>query len=94
MRKSLIRSPLVAIPGAREERRFSTALALDDSEDKKDAVRKASTRDKDEVKRTTKRTAKKPQRRITSRDTDRGFNPLQELRRARENVRRVIRRIL
>ena len=77
-----------------EERRFSTALALDDSEEKKDAIRKASTRDKDEVKRTTKRTAKKPQRRITSRDTDRGFNPLQELRRARENVRRVIRRIL
>ena len=80
-----------------EERRFSTALAMDDSnggsEEKKDAIRKASTRNKDEVKRTTKRTAKKPQRRIKSRDTDRGFNPLQELRRAGENVRRVIRRI-
>jgi serine/threonine protein kinase len=77
-----------------EERRFTTALALDDAEDKKDVIRKASTQDRHEVKRTTKRTAKKPQRRITSRDTDRGFNPLQELRRARENVKRVIRRIL
>jgi hypothetical protein len=64
-----------------------TAIALDksflvgDSENENVAIR-----DKDEV--------KKPQRRVTSRDRDRGFSPLREIQRAREKIRRVIRRIL
>ena len=38
-------------------------------------------RDKDKVKKTAKSSAKKPQRRVTSRDRDRGFNPLREIQR-------------
>ena len=80
--------------------RFSMALASDysfgvgDSEDEKAAMRKGSIRDKDKVKKTTKRSVKRPQRRVTSRDRDRGFSPLQAVQRAREHIRRVIRRIL
>ena len=80
--------------------RFSMALASDysfgvgDSEDNKAAMRKGLIRDKDKVKKTTKRSVKRPQRRVTSRDRDRGFSPLQEVQRAREHIRRVIRRIL
>ena len=80
--------------------RFSMALASDysfgvgDSEDDKAAMRKGLIRDKDKVKKTTKRSVKRPQRRVTSRDRDRGFSPLQEVQRAREHIRRVIRRIL
>ncbi len=83
-----------------EEDPYSAAITLDqsfsvnDSENEKLAIRKASIRDKDEVKKTTKRSVKKPQRRVTSRDRDRGFSPLQELQRAREKIRRTIRSIL
>jgi hypothetical protein len=83
-----------------EEDPYSAAITLDqsfsvnDNESEKLAIRRASIRDKDEVKKTTKRSIKKPQRRFTSRDRDRGFNPLQELQRAREKIRRTIRRIL
>jgi serine/threonine protein kinase len=83
-----------------EEDPYSAAITLDQAfsvnggENEKLAIRKASIRDKDEVKKTTKRSVKKPQRRVTSRDRDRGFSPLQELQRAREKIRRTIRRIL
>lgn len=79
---------------------YSAAITLDqsfsvnDSENEKLAIRRASIQDKDEVKKTTKRSVKKPQRRFTSRDRDREFSPLHELQRAREKIRRVIRRIL
>jgi serine/threonine protein kinase len=78
-----------------EEDPFSTPIALDksfsvgDSENEKVALR-----DKDEVKKTAKRAVKKPQRRVTSRDRDRGFSPLREIQRAREKITREIRRIL
>jgi serine/threonine protein kinase len=74
---------------------FSTPIALDksfavgDRENEKVAIR-----DKDEVKKTAKRSVKKPQRRVTSRDRDRGFSPLREIQRAREKITREIRRIL
>jgi hypothetical protein len=80
--------------------RFSTALASDysfavgDNEDEKAAMRKGLIRDKDEVKKTTKRSVKKPLRRVANRDRDRGFSPLREVQRVRENIKRVIRRIL
>ena len=83
-----------------EEDPFSAAITLDqsfsvnDSENEKVAIGKVSIRDKDEVKKTTKSSVKKPQRRVTSRDRERGFSPLQELQRAREKIRRTIRRIL
>jgi hypothetical protein len=38
-------------------------------------------RDKDKVKKTAKSSAKKPQRRVTSKDRDRGFNPVREIQR-------------
>jgi serine/threonine protein kinase len=74
-------------------------VAVAASEGKKTAVRKGSIRGKKEVKKTPKRYvyasyAKKPQRRVTSRDRDRGFSPLEIVQRAREQIRRVIRRIL
>ena len=59
-----------------------TAVAADkaflagDSENKN-----LATRDKDKVKKTAKSSAKKPQRRVTSKDRDRGFNPLREIQR-------------
>jgi hypothetical protein len=83
-----------------EEDPLSAAITLDQAfsvnggENEKAAINKAPIRDKDEVKKTTKRSVKKPQRRVTSRDRDRGFSPLQELQRAREKIRRTIRRIL
>ena len=70
------------------------SFGVGDSEDEKAAMRKGSIRDKDKVKKTTKRSVKRPQRRVTSRDRDRGFSPLQAVQRAREHIRRVIRRIL
>jgi hypothetical protein len=78
-----------------KEGRSPTALALDksfltgDSENENVAVR-----GKDEVKKTAKSSVKKPQRRVSSRDRDRGFSPLREIQRAPEKIRRVIRRIL
>jgi hypothetical protein len=65
------------------------AFLLSDSENENVAIR-----DKDEVKQTSKSSVKKPQRRVTSRDRDRGFSPLREIQQAREKIRRVIRRIL
>jgi serine/threonine protein kinase len=81
--------------GGSEDKKVAVAA----SEGKKAAVRKASIRGKKEVKKTSKRYAyanysKNPQRRVTSRDRDRGFNPLEVVQRAREQIRRVIRRIL
>lgn len=79
---------------------FSAAITLDQSfsanagENGNVAVSKVSIRDKDEVRKTSKSSAKKPQRRVTSRDRDRGFSPMLELQRAREKIRRTIRRIL
>ena len=79
---------------------FPTAIALDepfsvsDSENEKVGIKSVSNRDKDEVKKTAKRSVKRPQRRVTSRDRDRGFSPLREIQRAREKIRREIRRIL
>ena len=75
------------------------SLAVAGSEGKKAAVRKAPVRNKSQVKKTTKRYAygnyaKKPQRRVTSRARDQGFDPLRVVRQAREQIRRVIRRIL
>ena len=89
----------------KEGGQFSAALASDypsavaGSEDKKAAVRKAPVGDKSQVKKTTKRYsyashAKKPQRRVTSRARDEGFNPLKVVQRARYHIRRVIRKIL
>jgi hypothetical protein len=83
-----------------EEGPFPTAIALDepfsvnDSENEKVGIKSMSNRDKDEVKKTAKRSVKRPQQRVTSRDRDRGFNPLREIQRAREKIRREIRRIL
>ena len=73
---------------------FSAAITLDQSfsanagENGNVAVSKVSIRDKDEVRKTSKSSVKKPQRRVTSRDRDRGFSPMLELQRARENIRR------
>ena len=83
-----------------QEDPFSRAVVLNESlsvfgsENEKRASSRLSIRDKDEVRKTTKRSVKKPQRRVARRYADRAFNPLQELRRARENVKRAIRRIL
>jgi hypothetical protein len=52
------------------------AFLVGDSGNKNVAVR-----NKGEVKKTTKSSAKKPKRRVTSRDRDRGFNPLREIQR-------------
>ena len=85
---------------ALQEDPFSRAVVLNesfsvvDNENEKRASSGSSRRDKDEVRKTTKRSVKKPQRRVASRYTERTFDPLQELRRARENVKRAIRRIL
>jgi serine/threonine protein kinase len=75
-----------------------SAVAVAGGEGKKVAVRKAPVRDKHKVKKTTKRYsyasyAKKPQRRVTSRARDQGFNPLRVVQQARDNIRRVIRKI-
>ena len=78
-----------------KENPFSTAITLDDSfsvgasENEKVALQ-----DKDEVKKTTKYSVKKRQRRVTSRDRDREFSPLQELQRVRKNIKRMISSIL
>jgi len=78
-----------------EEDPFSAAIALDksflvgDSENENVAIQ-----DKDEVKKTAKSSVNKPQRRVTSRDRDRGFSPSREIQRAREKIRRTIRRFL
>lgn len=69
-------------------------FSVNDSENEKVGIKSVSNRDKDEVKKTAKRSVKRPQQRVTSRDRDRGFSPLQELQRAREKIRRTIRRIL
>jgi hypothetical protein len=52
------------------------AFLAGDSEKENVAIR-----DKDKVKKAAKSSAKKPQRSVTSRDTDRGFNPLREIQR-------------
>ena len=75
------------------------SLTVAGSEGKKATLRKAPVRNKSQVKKTTKRYAyanyaKKPQRRVTSRARDQGFDPLRVVRQAREKIRRVIRRIL
>jgi hypothetical protein len=86
------------------EGRFSVALASDysfafvETEEKKAAMRKGSVRAKSEVKKTTKRSAyskyaRKSSRRVSSRAKE-GFNPLSVVQRAREHIRRVMRRIL
>ena len=74
-------------------------LAVGGSEGKKATLRKAPVRNKSQVKKTTKRYAyanyaKKPQRRVTSRAREHGFDPLRVVRQARDQLRRVIRRIL
>ncbi|MET0252580.1 MAG: hypothetical protein ABW214_00910, partial [Terrimicrobiaceae bacterium] len=97
-----VREPFTLMNAFRSAREdpYSAAITLhqsfsvNDSENEELAVTRASIRDKDEVKKTTKRSVKKPQRRFTSRDRDREFSPLQELQRAREKIRRAIRRIL
>jgi hypothetical protein len=61
---------------------LSTAIAADkaflvgDTENENVAIR-----DNDKVKKTAKSSAKKSQRRVTSKDRDRGFNPLREIQR-------------
>ena len=65
------------------------SLAVAGSEGKKATLRKAPVRNKSQVKKTTKRYAyanyaKKPQRRVTSRARDQGFDPLRVVRQARE----------
>jgi hypothetical protein len=78
-----------------KENPFSTAITLEDSfsvgarENEKVALQ-----DKDEVKKTTKYSVKKRQRRVTSRDRDGEFSPLQELQRVRKNIKRMISSIL
>ena len=53
---------------------------------------KAEIRDEDEVKKTAEKPTKKPQRRVSG-DKDRKFNPSREIRRAGENITRVLRDI-
>ena len=53
---------------------------------------KAENREEDEVKKTAKKPTKKPQRRASD-DKDRKFNPSREIRRAGENITRVLRDI-
>jgi serine/threonine protein kinase len=80
---------------------FSAAFARDypfgvsGSESKEAGKSKGSIQDKDKLKKTTKRyvSTKKPQRRVTSRKRDRGFNPLNLVQQAREHIRRAIDRI-
>jgi serine/threonine protein kinase len=84
----------VAIAGSEDKK-----VAVAANEDKKAAVRKGSVRGKNQVKKATKRYAyasyaKKPQRRVTSRTRDQGFNPLRVVRQARDHIRRVILKIL
>jgi serine/threonine protein kinase len=72
--------------------------AVGGSEEKKPALRKAPVRYKSQVKKTTKRYsyanyAKKPQRRVTSRARDQGFDPLRVVQQARYHIKRVIRKI-
>jgi hypothetical protein len=52
--------------------------------------KKAALREKDEVKKTAKKPAKKTQRRVSS-ERDRKFDPSREMKRAGENITRVIR---
>ena len=85
--------PSSAVGGSEDQK-----VAVAASENKKAAVRKGSTRDKSQVKRTSKRYsyanyAKKPQRRVASRARDQGFNPLRVVQRARYHIKRAIRRI-
>ena len=97
-------SSLRTIPGAGKQeetglRHRVESLTVAGSEGKKATMRKAPVRNKSQVKKTTKRYAyanyaKKPQRRVTSRARDQGFDPLRVVRQAREKIRRVIRRIL
>jgi serine/threonine protein kinase len=64
------------------------------SENEKVETGNASIGEKDEAEKTTKRPVKKPQRRVASRDRDREFSPLEELQRARKNIKRLINGIL
>ena len=65
-----------AVGGSKDKK-----VAVAANENKKAAVRKGSTRDKSQVKKPTRRYAyanypKKPQRRVTTKTRDQGFNPL------------------
>jgi serine/threonine protein kinase len=65
---------------------------------KKTALKKAPTRSKSQIKKTTKRYsyanyAKQPQRRVTTRSRDQAFDPLQIVRQARNHLKRAIRKI-
>jgi serine/threonine protein kinase len=76
----------------------NSSSAVGGSEDKKAALRKAPVRNKSQVKKTTKRYsyanyAKKPQRRVTSRARDQGFDPLRVVQQARYHIKRAIRKI-
>ena len=73
-------------------------VAVTGSHGKKAAVRKASSRGKNEVKKTPKRYAyanyaKRPQRRVTTTTRNQGFNPLRVVQRARYHIRRVIHQV-
>jgi hypothetical protein len=76
----------------------NSSSAVAGSEEKKVALKKAPVRNKSQVKKTTKRYsyanyAKKPQRRVTSRARDQGFDPLRVVRQARYHIKRAIRKI-
>jgi serine/threonine protein kinase len=79
-------------PPASTAKALADSFPAADSETEKVALRKVG--DKNEVKKATKRSVKKPQRRVASRDRDRGFNPLHGLERARKSISRAIRRLL
>jgi Protein kinase domain len=70
---------------------LALSFSIGESENEKVAVKKV--RGKNQVKKSTKRSVKKPQRRFASRDRDRGFDPLLEIKQAGESIKRVIRRI-
>jgi hypothetical protein len=95
---SVARDPEVVEPSPDDSRSGKTgpsakAIASDksflvaDTENKKIAIR-----DKEKVKKPANKSAKKPQRRVSS-DKDRKLNPPREIKRAGENITRVLRDI-
>jgi hypothetical protein len=77
----------------RKEGQLAKAIASDKSFLVADTEKqKTEIRDKEEVKKTAKKPAKKTQRRVSS-DKDRKFNPSRDIKRAGENITRVLRDI-
>jgi serine/threonine protein kinase len=82
-----------AVAGSKDKK-----VAVASSKEKKAAVRKPPARNKSQVRKTTKRYsyanyANKPQKRVTIRSKDQGFNPLHLVQQARYHIKRAIRKI-